>query len=155
MRTSFINDSYTRKTISRSILESLTEWFEIDENREKYIEDSSQWSFFAAFEEEDNNKPVGFLCLKETGPEAVELAVMGVLKQYHRKGVGRCLFEAAKEFAADKGYAFLHVKTVQYGVYKEYDKTNLFYKSLGFKELEVIEEIWGKENPCQIYVMSL
>lgn len=30
-----------------------------------------------------------------------------------------------------------------------------FYKSLGFKEFEVIEELWGKENSCQIYVMAL
>ena len=25
----------------------------------------------------------------------------------------------------------------------------------GFRELEVINEIWGDDNPCQIYVMSL
>ena len=28
---------------------------------------------------------VGFLCLKETGKETVELAVMGVLEGYHRR----------------------------------------------------------------------
>ena len=26
---------------------------------------------------------------------------------------------------------------------------------LGFEEFEVIEELWGEDNPCQIYVMSL
>ena len=41
------------------------------------------------------------------------------------------------------------------GVYEDYDITNRFYLSLGFVEFEVIEELWGKENPCQIYVMSL
>ena len=25
----------------------------------------------------------------------------------------------------------------------------------GFKEFEVIPELWGEENPCQIYVMAL
>ena len=50
---------------------------------------------------------------------------------------------------------FLQVKTVKMGVYADYDITNRFYLSLGFKEFEVIEELWDKDNPCQIYVMSL
>ena len=37
----------------------------------------------------------------------------------------------------------------------DYDITNHFYLSCGFKELEVFKEIWGEENPCQIYIMSL
>lgn len=28
-------------------------------------------------------------------------------------------------------------------------------KTLGFEEFEVIEEFWGENNPCQIYVISL
>ena len=28
-------------------------------------------------------------------------------------------------------------------------------RACGFKELEVIKEIWGEENPCQIYVQYL
>ena len=46
----------------------------------------------AAFEDDN---PIGFLCLKETGKETVELAVMGVLQEYHRKGVGKSLFKFA------------------------------------------------------------
>ena len=61
--------------ISRSILEALRDWFEVDESREYYIRESKGWPFFAAF---DSEKPVGFLCLKETGKQTVELAVMGV-----------------------------------------------------------------------------
>ena len=41
------------------------------------------------------------------------------------------------------------------GMYEDYDRTNKFYISLGFKEFEVIEDYWDKDNPCQIYVMSL
>ena len=97
----------------------------------------------------------GFLCLKETGKDTVELAVMGVLKKYHRKGLGRKLFEAARKVAAEEGYSFMQVKTVKMGMYEDYDITNRFYLSCGFKEFEVITELWGEENPCQIYVMSL
>ena len=147
-----IKDANQKRTIARRILEALHDWFEVDENREKYINDCADWIFFAAKEKDEY---VGFLCLKETGSETVELAVMGILKEYHRKGLGRALFEEAKKMAVEAGYYFMQVKTVKMGVYPDYDITNKFYKSLGFKELEVIEEIWGKENPCQIYVMAL
>ena len=147
-----IKDSETKKAIARKILEALHDWFEVDESREKYIADCVNWIFLAAKEDDDY---VGFLCLKETGDATVELAVMGVLKEYHRNGLGRKLFEAAKKIAGEEGYSFMQVKTVQMGVYEDYDITNRFYKACGFKELEVIKEIWGEENPCQIYVMSL
>ena len=49
----------------------------------------------------------------------------------------------------------MQVKTVQMGRYKEYDDTNRFYRSLGFKELEVFPTLWDEWNPCQIYVMSI
>jgi GNAT superfamily N-acetyltransferase len=141
-----------KRTISRKILESLRDWFEVDESREKYIADCVDWTFLAA---KENGEYAGFLCLKETGRETVELAVMGVLKEYHRKGLGRALFKEARKIATAEGYSFMQVKTVKMGVYEDYDITNCFYLSLGFKEFEVIEEIWGKENPCQIYVMAL
>ncbi len=147
-----IKDSETKKAIARKILEALHDWFEVDESREKYIADCVNWIFLAAKEDDDY---VGFLCLKEAGDATVELAVMGVLKEYHRKGLGRKLFEAAKKIAGETGYSFLQVKTVKMGVYEDYDITNRFYKACGFKEFEVIKEIWGEENPCQIYVMSL
>ena len=147
-----IKDNDAKRAIARKILEALHDWFEVDESREKYISDCADWIFLAAKEDNDY---VGFLCLKETGDATVELAVMGVLKEYHRKGLGRKLFEAAKKIATEEGYSFMQVKTVQMGVYEDYDITNRFYKACGFKELEVIKEIWGEENPCQIYVMSL
>ena len=50
---------------------------------------------------------------------------------------------------------FIQVKTVKMGVYEDYDKTNLFYLSLGFKELEVFPKLWDEANPCQIYIMSI
>ena len=133
--------------ISRKILEALPEWFGIPEARENYISKSASQITFGAFEGE---QPVGFLCLEETGKDTMELHVMGVLKEYHRKGIGTELFAAAKAFVASSGYTFLQVKTVQMGRYKEYDDTNRFYLSLGFKEFEVFPDLWVKENTCQI-----
>ena len=152
MRIKEITGSTKKELIARSILEDLTDWFGIPESREAYIQECGCQQLFAAY---DEDFPIGFICLKETGKDTAELSVLGVLKEYHRKGVGRELFFKAKEAATRKGYSFLQVKTVKMGVYKDYDDTNRFYLALGFKEFEVIPSLWDKNNPCQIYVMSL
>lgn len=148
----FIEDRQEKMKISREVLEALTQWFEVEESREQYIRESADQPFWAAF---DNDVPAGFLCLKQTGDATVELAVMGVKKEFHRNGYGRRLFAAAKDYAVQKGYSFMQVKTVRSGMYEDYDITNAFYKSLGFKEMEVIESVWDEANPCQIYIMGL
>ena len=147
-----IADASEKQAIARKVLEALTDWFEVEESREKYISACADWTFFAAKEDKE---AIGFLCLKETGKATVELAVMGVLKDHHRNGIGRQLVEIAKETAGSQGYEFMQVKTVKMGMYEDYDRTNLFYISCGFKELEVFPLFWDEANPCQIYVMSL
>ena len=147
-----ITDIKEKQCIARTILEDLTEWFEVKESREQYISDCAEWIFLAA---KDEGKTVGFLCLKETGKATVELAVMGVMKKCHRSGAGSALVDEAKSIAREKGYSFFQVKTVQMGMYEDYDRTNMFYLACGFKEFEVIPQIWDEANPCQIYVMSL
>ena len=66
-----VEDKEKKKEIARKVLEALHDWFEVDESREKYIAESADQIFFAA---EKDGVPVGFLCLKETGKETVELA---------------------------------------------------------------------------------
>lgn len=152
MEIRIISDKVEKQNIARSVLEALSDWFGIPEAREEYIRNSADLPFFAAFDEE---RPVGFLCLKETGKDTVEIHVMGILPEYHRKGIGRQLFEAAKKTASREGYSFLQVKTVQMGKYEEYDRTNRFYLAVGFKEFEVFPSLWDENNPCQIYILSL
>ena len=147
-----ITDDLEKQNITRLILEALPEWFGIPEAREGYIAESLHKIFFCAY---DQDMPVGFLYLKETGNATAELYVMGVLREFHRNGIGRELFDRAKKAAAEKGYSFIQVKTVQMGKYEEYDQTNRFYLSLGFKEFEVFPTLWDEWNPCQIYVLSL
>lgn len=147
-----IQNTEEKKAISRTILEALPDWFGIPEATEQYISESAEQPFFCAFQ---NDIPIGFLCLKQTGKATVELAVMGVRKEFHRHGIGRALFGAAKEYVAEAGYSFLQVKTVQMGHYESYDDTNRFYLSLGFQEFEVLPSLWDEWNPCQIYVMAI
>ena len=68
-----------KKRITRNILEELPEWFGIPEAREEYIRNSAGKVFFCAME---NEKDLGFLYLKETGKDTVELAVMESEKNF-------------------------------------------------------------------------
>ncbi len=147
-----LTDDTEKQRVTRRILEALPDWFGIPEAREEYIAESAGKAFFYAY---DGDSPAGFLYLKETGRDTVELYVMGVLPQLHRRGVGRELLNRAREAAREMGYAFMQVKTVQMGKYPQYDRTNRFYRALGFREFEVFPTLWDPGNPCQIYVLYL
>ena len=147
-----IQNPEEKQLVARAILEALPEWFGIPEARETYIRESAEQIMLGAAEDGETK---GFLCLKETGKATLEIAVMGVRKEYQRQGVGRLLVETAKQLAQGMGYSFLQVKTVQMGRYPEYDATNRFYLRCGFKEFEVFPTLWDEWNPCQIYVMAL
>ena len=147
-----VENNKEKEMISRTILEALPDWFGIPEAREEYIVNSVNRQLFAAVKEE---KTIGFLCLKQTGKDTVEVSVMGVLKEFHHHGIGRKLFMKAREKAIKDGFSFIQVKTVQMGQYDNYDNTNKFYISLGFKEFEIFPTLWDEWNPCQVYVMAL
>ena len=142
-----VENNKEKEMISRTILEALPDWFGIPEAREEYIVNSVNQQLFAAVKEE---KTIGFLCLKQTGKDTVEVSVMGVLKEFHRHGIGRKLFMKAREKAIKDGFSFIQVKTVQMGQYDNYDNTNKFYISLGFKEYEIFATLWDEWNPCQV-----
>ena len=148
----FISEPDRREAAARQVLEALPDWFGIEESREAYIRESRAQPFWADLED---GAARGFLALKETSPYTAELAVMGVLPEYHRQGVGRALFAAFRQYAKSRGYEFLQVKTVRDGYYPDYDGTNAFYRSMGFRELECFPTLWDEANPCQIYVMAV
>ncbi len=147
-----ITDKDRKEQIARRILLALPDWFGLPESTKAYIESSRELPFWAAFED---GKAVGFLTLKETGPKTVEIHVMGVLPDHHRRGIGAGLWDAAKTYAKTQGYRYAQVKTVAFGHYPEYDRTNAFYRAMGFEELECFPTLWDARNPCQIYVQYL
>lgn len=147
-----IEDKSDKEEIAREILGNLPEWFGLPESTEEYIKCSKDMPFWADIEE---TQARGFIALKETSPCTIELYVMGVLKEFHRRKIGNKLFNACYDYAKEQGYLYFQVKTVKEGCYDEYDSTSAFYKNLGFKEFECLPTLWDKWNPCQIYIMNI
>ena len=153
MTVRFITDKTEKKSISSNILHSLPAWFGIPSATANYIEQSAEMPFIAAFE--DNNA-IAFIAVKETSPSAVEIYVMGVLPQYHRKGAGKALIDSCTAYCKDKGYALLHVKTLAPSHPDEhYEMTRRFYTAMGFLPLETMKELWDEDNPCLLMVKPL
>lgn len=144
-----IVDIDEKEKISREILNNLPEWFGMPESTEEYITDSQDKPFIACFMD---NEAVGFVVLNSTSVDCADIFVMGIKKNYHRMGIGTKINDAYEKLAKKLGYTYTQVKTVQTGHYKEYDITNNFYKSVGYKELEVFPTLWDEWNPCQIYI---
>ncbi|MDY0074880.1 MAG: GNAT family N-acetyltransferase [Acholeplasmataceae bacterium] len=147
-----ITQKEVKEAIAQDVLNDLSEWFGIPEYTKDYILQSQSMPFFAAM---DQGQAVGFVSLKETSPYTLEIYCMGIKKSHHRQRFGKQLIEAAEIYAKAHNYHFLQVKTVVMGKYKTYDQTNLFYKSVGFLELEVFPTLWDEWNPCQILVKSM
>lgn len=147
-----IEDIIQKEEIARKILEELPEWFGLSESTAEYINCSKNMPFWISIED---NKIKGFIALKETSIYTVEIYVMGVLKEFHRDKIGTKLFKACYNYAKNQGYLYMQVKTVKDGCYDVYDKTNKFYKKIGFKELECFPTLWDEWNPCQVYIMAI
>ena len=77
-----------KATVCREILEKLPQWFAIAESREHYIEEAKKLTMFACLSE---GVEIGMLTLKVHSPCNAEIAVMGVLPRFHRRGAGRLL----------------------------------------------------------------
>jgi coenzyme F420-0:L-glutamate ligase/coenzyme F420-1:gamma-L-glutamate ligase len=145
-----IEDPAERSRVAEAVLRDLPDWFGIEESTRKYIEDAA--TFPTLVVEPD----LGFLCLKQHTPAAVELYVMGVRRSHHRQGLGRALVEAAESWCRTRGIRYLHVKTL--GPSRPdpgYDATRSFYEAMRFVALEELHGLWDEENPTLFLVKDV
>ncbi len=148
-----IENNNTKSEIAESVLRQLPDWFGIENSLCEYVQNVRGKTFLAAF---DNSNIIGFISIATHNKFTAEIYVIGILGQYHRKGIGKLLLSAAEKILLDNNYKFLMVKTL--GESKEnesYEKTRNFYLGTGFYPLEEIKEIWGDDNPCLIMVKNL
>jgi len=146
-----VKDEKQKMAVVAEVLKDLPEWFGIPECTQAYIEGAKGLQVWAAYQEGDL---LGFVSLSYSSEDCAEIDCLGVKKAYQGRGIGSQLL-ATLESEANKNVDFLQVKTVAQGSNKDYDRTNDFYRGLGFKKLEIFPQLWNPQNPCQILIKKL
>lgn len=153
MKAEWITDPVLRMKTAESILLGLPEWFGIEESTNAYIQECAGLDFCTVY---DGLKPVGFAAVKIHFSQSAELAVMGLLPEYHRKKIGKRLILEVLQFCTDSHIKFLTVKTLAPShPSSEYAGTRAFYKAMFFFELEVFPDLWDPGNPCLMMIRTV
>jgi len=141
-----ITDKEEKGIICERILRALPNWFGVEESIIDYVKTTKEMPFYAVY---NGSEPVGFVAIKIHNRYTAEVCVMGILKEFHRKGIGSLLIRKCEQFCIENDMEFLTVKTLDESrISKSYEKTRLFYVSMGFRPLEVFKTIWDESNPC-------
>jgi len=149
-----VNDSNKKSQFAEEILRSLPEWFGNEKALNEYVEGVASLPFWIALNRDD--KCIGFISIKIHYGHTGDIYVLGVLPEYHRKGVGRLLLAQAEEYFRNNNCKYVIVKTLSdIAEYEPYERTRKFYKNVGFEELTTLTEMWDSENPCLIMIKVL
>lgn len=141
----------TKKSIVKEVLNDLPEWFGLPESTQSYIDESE---FLTLYVLKLKQEVLGFVTIKVTSKDTVEIHCMGIKSAYHHQGYGKALLNHIVD-DLDASYSFLQVKTVDEGHYEVYDRTIRFYEAMGFKRLEVFPTLWDEWNPCLLLIKNL
>lgn len=137
-----------------AVLRSVPEWFGIEEANRAYI--ASLRRLPGAVAEEVGGGVVGFIALEEHGPGSVEIHVLAVHRERHRRGIGTALVAWAEDRCRRRGVRWLHVKTRGPSTPDaNYERTRRFYLARGFEPLFETSGLWGPTNAALILVKRL
>lgn len=153
MEIRFVESKLEKSKVATKILKDLPEWFGIEESTLEYIRNVHNYPFVAAY---INDEAVGFYSIREENSTVLDMYVLGVMKEYHNKGIGKKLQEFVDDYARAKSYEFLIVLTLaEKAQNKEYLQTREFYLKRGFIDLYQNDDIFDENNPCQIMLKKL
>lgn len=148
-----IKESKVKQEIARKILRDLPEWFGIDESTKEYIEKVAQYTFIAAYVD---NEVAGFYSLRRENKDTLDMYVLGVLKKYHNTGIGTRLQEYVNDYAMLKKYTYMMVITLAEKANNfEYSLTRKFYLKMGFRDFYQNDKIFDSYNPAQILIKEV
>ena len=150
IRIEHVENKEEKTKVTLEIMKALPEWFSPPEDIERKSKVHREYPFIVAY---DNEKAVGFVAIKTHNEYAAEIYNLGILREYHRSGIGHRLVEECVAYCKEHGYQFLTVKTLDESVeYEPYNGTRAFYRKEGFYPLEVFTCVWDEENPCLFMV---
>jgi GNAT superfamily N-acetyltransferase len=133
-------------SICEVILRSLPGWFGIEEAIVEYLKRIEVLPTLLATY---RDLPVGFLSFERFGTYSAEMIVLGILPDWHRKGIGRALFKRAETILREQGIEFVQLKTLSDSHPDPgYAKTRAFYLALGYRPLQEFPLLWGPHSPC-------
>lgn len=146
-------DSNIKSEICEMVLRSLPEWFGIEESIKEYVHGVKESYFMSVY---IGNIPIGFISLIEHNEYTSEIYVLGILPEFHNKGIGRKLILKVEEYLIHSNKKFLTVKTLSDShPDKHYKKTRNFYNAMGFYPIEEFKTLWGEANPCLFMLKEL
>jgi ribosomal protein S18 acetylase RimI-like enzyme len=146
-------DASEKSQICKTILMSLPLWFGMQEGIDGYCDGVKNHSFIKVC---DGERVVGFASVKINNKYVAEIYVMGLLIEYHRKGIGKTLIEHIEADLRRTKFRYLEVKTLDESrESEEYRRTRMFYVKCGFIPIDTLLHEWGKENPCLLMIKSL
>jgi len=141
-----ITNKEEKSLITNTIVRKLPNWFGIEESIVNYVKEVQDYLFYACF---NHKEAIGFIALKQHNQYTVEIAIMAVLLEYHKQGIGKKLVDISEQRLRREKIQFLTVKTLDASRFDEsYSKTRKFYQAVGFLPLEVFPTLWDKANPC-------
>ena len=95
---------------SRELLTGLPEWFGMPEAIDQYAAEVEHLPMFGFVSEDGTTLAV--FSVKTHFATAAEAYVLGVRRDFHRRGIGRRLVGHAERKLHDQGVAYLTVKTI-------------------------------------------
>lgn len=145
-------DEDIKQLISSKVLKALPNYFADMTSLQNYVEQSIKMPFFVCKYEGNN---VGFMALKQHNEDTIELYVLGVYSEYHRKGVGKAMLQEVLLYAKQCKVSYLSVKTLDSSSNDEhYLKTIAFYQAMGFKKVEILLNEW-ESQPCLLMIRKV
>ena len=85
----------------------------------------------------------------------MDIHFLAVRHEAHRQGIGKALVRKALSEARTLKRPYLTVKTLGPSrVSEPYDRTNAFYRAVGFEPLEEFTTVWGP-IPCLLMVIAV
>ena len=122
-----IQEPDLKSEITSYILDDLPNWFGIEAAKKEYIENVRDKDFFVIHKKKEPefkpNSPLGeelnfseiekiksslgFITLKYHSQYSAEVYVMGILKKYHRLGIGKKLIDTVSAHLKEHSYKFL------------------------------------------------
>ena len=132
--------------ICAEILAALPHWFGFPDSVVAYVAAADREPTAVATLD---GRDCGILTLRLHSPYAAEIVVMGVRPEQHRSGIGRAMLEAAESWLAERDVTYLQVKTLSPRSADEgYAATRAFYFGSGFRPLEEMPDLWGRDQPA-------